>query len=34
MLGFMMKSPHRLKLAIVFGAFLALGVAIGLGAGF
>ena len=30
MLGLMMKSPHRLKLAIAFGALLAIGIAVAL----
>jgi hypothetical protein len=30
----MMKSPHRLKFAIGFGVLLAIGIAIGLAAGF
>jgi hypothetical protein len=29
MLGIMMKSPHRLKLAVVFGILLAIGIAVG-----
>lgn len=29
MLGPMMKSPHRLKRALVFGVLLAIGIAVG-----
>jgi hypothetical protein len=34
MLGIMMKSPHRLKLAIAFGVLLVIGIGVGLAGGF